>query len=310
MIKNDNYSLQIKQKTMYQFWNSNKNVLGVAAGLFTLTLTGILMFLNFAEKDLSHLQANSVHGTHGESHQTEYQQFIDDARDSIIIIALDGQVEHFSHSARELTGYGQDDLSRTNVYDLVGDDGLRDFTSAVAKVVAGNETMHMVGPYEFKNEDGSSALHISTLKPINEEGEIKAVQIIFKDIQEKIRNNENEEKQKEKSEQESDPEPEEPEPESETEARPARPAQPAKPIVRAKAKTIVVSQNANQDMPAASNVDAKVTKTTDEPKYANPSGIPEPPSGPDPDAEYSGVYKKHNAKIPEDDSFGGSSGKK
>ncbi|MDO8490875.1 MAG: PAS domain S-box protein, partial [Dehalococcoidia bacterium] len=121
--------------------------------------------------------------------EKKYRNLAENARDILMLMDLDGRIIYASRSGEKSTGYTREELEQKNMRDLL--------TPASLKVAAERLQARKSGAAELpayevevKAKDGRLAPFELATSPVVENGELKAIQIIARDITERKRQEE------------------------------------------------------------------------------------------------------------------------
>jgi PAS domain S-box-containing protein len=170
---------------MLNYLKQNKNIFMAATGIFIVSMSVLMIFLNSEPQSKEDLKADVVNsGTVTETLDQEksYRQIIQNQEDPMIVMGVDGLINYNSWDLEATTGYKPNDLKGQLFFNYINPDELATFLGAFAKVIESEEPVTMVGPYRFKDANGEYHYHMGAIYPIIENGKIVKLAITTRDI--------------------------------------------------------------------------------------------------------------------------------
>jgi len=191
---------------MLQDIKQNKNVIMVAVTLFVLSMSTILFFFGVngedAQKDL---HANLIEGSTVteaidvkslQEKEKNYRTLMNNQEDSVFVMHVDGTIEFASWDVENILEYKPEELEHQVFFLMLHPDDLSTFLGSFGKVIQNKKAVSVVGPYRLRDKNGEYHLHMGSLTPILNDGNVEEIVISSKDISEKVKPNEEKEEHK------------------------------------------------------------------------------------------------------------------
>ena len=171
---------------MYNFFRQNKNILFIAAGVFIVSMTALLLFLNTENRDPQNFKADVINAESAKSEEieTKYRSLMQNQEDPIVVINLDGKIDFISWNYASETGFGIEDLREKLFFSYLHPDDLPTFFSAFGKVIDSGKPVTMIGPYRLRDKNGEYHFNIGSVYPVIEDGKVSSIGITTRDISE------------------------------------------------------------------------------------------------------------------------------
>lgn len=173
---------------MFKFLKQNKNIIMIATGLFIVSMSVLMFFLNSdpqAKINNHELKTSVIDSTSVKSNPEEeriYRDLVKNQDDPIVVIGLNGMVDFTSLDFASTTGYKKDEIKNQLFLSMIQSDDLGTFLKAFGKVIDTEEQLNLVGPYRFKNMAGEYRYYMSSLTPVMQNGKINKIAITLRDI--------------------------------------------------------------------------------------------------------------------------------
>lgn len=176
---------------MLQFLRSNKNILVVALGIFIVSMTSLMFFLNTQNQtEVSHetkadvLDSVMVHSHYNE--EKAIREELGNNDDAVVVIGIDGKINFASWDYEKITGLSPDDLEEQLFFSYVHPEDLAIIFGAFGKVIESGKATTMVGPYRVLTNDGEYKVNMASLYPLKENEKVNRIAITVKEISQEM----------------------------------------------------------------------------------------------------------------------------
>lgn len=193
---------------MLKYLKKNKNIMIAAVGLFIVSMSVLLMFLNQEPLNKDELKTSVVEASSVKSHQEEerhYREVVKNEEDPIVVIGMNGLIDFSSADFAELTGYKNEQIKGQLYFSFINPEELSTFLSGFGKVIDTEKPVLLVGPYRFKDSSGNYRYQIGSLYPVNADGKLTRIAISIRDITSELQKQQNNEKPQPEKTEESNP---------------------------------------------------------------------------------------------------------
>jgi PAS domain S-box-containing protein len=165
---------------MQNFFVQNRNIILVSLGVFVVSMTTLLFFLNTGGNlnSLNDLKTDVISSAFPEAtdqQDKEYRDLFQNREDPFLLISLDGSVDYASGNFETATGLNPKDLKDQTYFSFVNPDDLPIVLSAFGKTLEKGEVESMIGPYKVLDGNGE-------YYPIKKDDKVIAVGIVNRDI--------------------------------------------------------------------------------------------------------------------------------
>lgn len=179
---------------MLQFLRSNKNILVVALGIFLVSMTSLMFFLNTqSHPEVSHeVKADVLDSVMVRSHYNEEKTIRDELGnndDAVVVIGIDGKINFASWDYEKITGLSPDDLEEQLFFSTVHPEDLAIIFGAFGKVIESGKPTTMVGPYRVLTNTGEYKVNMASLYPLKEGEKVTRIAITVKEISQEMLEN-------------------------------------------------------------------------------------------------------------------------
>jgi PAS domain S-box-containing protein len=176
---------------MLQFLRSNKNILVVALGIFIVSMTSLMFFLNTQNQtEVSHetkadvLDSVMVHSHYNE--EKAIREELGNNDDAVVVIGIDGKINFASWDYEKITGLSPDDLEEQLFFSYVHPEDLAIIFGAFGKVIESGKATTMVGPYRVLTNEGEYKVNMASLYPLKENEKVNRIAITVKEISQEM----------------------------------------------------------------------------------------------------------------------------
>lgn len=175
-------------KPMLQFLRSNKNILVVALGIFTVSMTSLMFFLNTQNhsSEVSHetkanvLDSVMVHSNYNE--EKAIRDELGNEDDAVVVIGIDGKINFASWDYEKITGLPPDELEEQLFFSYIHPEDLATIFAVFGDVIESGEESSMVGPYRVLTSGGDYTVNMASLHPLKENDKVTRIAITAKEI--------------------------------------------------------------------------------------------------------------------------------
>ncbi len=169
---------------MYNFFRQNKHILLVAAGVFIVSMTALLLFLNTENKSNADLNTDvlSSDANNNDNSESHYRDLFQNQSDPIVVVGLDGHINFTSWNYEAVTGFTSQELKGQLFFSLINSEDLPAFFSAFGKVVETGKPQSAVGPFRIIDKDGNYHTSMGSVYPVIEQNKVTMIGIVAKDI--------------------------------------------------------------------------------------------------------------------------------
>lgn len=169
---------------MFNFFRQNKHILFVSLGVFVVSMTMLMVFLNTENKESHELAADviSAESIPEMGEETKYRDLFQNQEDPVLVLGLDGRIGFVSKNVEEATGFTEMDLEETLYSIYIHPDDLPVFFAAFGKAIATGKAETMVGPFRVRDRNGEYHYNMGSVYPVMEENKVAGVGVTMKDI--------------------------------------------------------------------------------------------------------------------------------
>lgn len=169
---------------MYNFFRQNKNILIVSLGVFIVSMTLLLIFLNTENKGTHELKADVINSepVPMEDEETAYRELFQNHEDPVLMLGLDGKIDFASKDILPSTGFTEADMENTLLSSYIHPDDLPVFFAAFGKAIATGKAVTMIGPFRVRDMNGQYHYYMGSVYPVLQEDNVSGVGMTMKDI--------------------------------------------------------------------------------------------------------------------------------
>jgi PAS domain S-box-containing protein len=169
---------------MYNFFRQNKNILLVSLGVFIVSMTMLLVFLNSENKEASELKADVINSDpmQEQDKESKYRELFQNQEDMVLAMGLDGKITFASKNVEAASGFSEKDMEDTLLSGYMHPDDLPVFFAAFGKVIATGKPVTMIGPLRMRDLNGEYHYTMGSVYPVLEENKVAGIGITVKDI--------------------------------------------------------------------------------------------------------------------------------
>jgi PAS domain S-box-containing protein len=170
---------------MYNFFRQNKNILLVSLGVFIVSMTLLLLFLNTENKDIHELKADVINSEpvlQEQDDEIKYRDLFQNHEDPVLVLGLDGKIGFASKNVESSTGFSEKDMEETLLSSYLHPDDLPVFFAAFGKAIATGKAVTMVGPFRVRDLNGEYHYNMGSVYPVLQEDKVAGVGLTMKDI--------------------------------------------------------------------------------------------------------------------------------
>ena len=198
---------------MLQFTQNNK-IAVAALSIFLVSFISMLVFMDsekpspdFVKSDVlsstlhEQEKGHSVYFSENDNHASEeghsenaksintdaleksYRELANQESLPIFVLEANGKTKFLSKNFIEDYGYSLDEMDDENFFSYIDGNDLPDFVASYTDVLNSGKSKNGVGPYRFKNKDGTSSIHVVSMLPvIDDNGKVTEIISSVKDI--------------------------------------------------------------------------------------------------------------------------------
>lgn len=181
----------------------------VAVTLFVLSMSTVLFFFGEntagSEKDLKtnlmegSSMTESIDIKSPQESEQKYRKIVNNIEDPVFVLNLDGTLKFASWDVENTLEYKPEELDHQIFFLMIHPEDLSTFLGAFGKVIQNKKPVTMVGPYRLRDKKGEYHLHMGSMQPIVNHGEVEEVAVSSKDISKKVQNEHKTQKEQKKS---------------------------------------------------------------------------------------------------------------
>jgi len=132
-------------------------------------------------------EGTSVHegsaDTNTSALEASYRELANQDSLPIFVLQPNGKAKFLTENSIKDYGYELEEMSEESFFSYVDGQDLPDFVSAYTDVLNSGKAKNGVGPYRFKNKDGTSSIQVASMLPVIDGNEkVSEVIIYVKDI--------------------------------------------------------------------------------------------------------------------------------
>lgn len=175
---------------MFKYIKQNKNVIITAVAMFLVSVSTLMFFFNanteIAPHELKTDVVEAINVKLPQENESKYRKLLNNHKDSVFAMALNGNIEFASWDFESTLGYKQEEILHKNFFTLLNAEDLSDFLGSFGKVLESQKPVNAIGPYRIRDARGQYRIHIGFAVPLLEKNKIQQIIISTKDITDQL----------------------------------------------------------------------------------------------------------------------------